>query len=177
MALRIADVFEGGVHQDGGQGALGEPELANAQIHHLVESRLDSENDKLAAESAGKMHRGLAVADHRDIQQRSNFGQARILHRADGEDIVAFGLRAKGIVEDELNVQRHHVRVDHDLCWGVRSVDAFRHAREGDFDARTGDQACALCQTFEIRWNATAFHQTLIPDAHCKSLHPPGRMR
>ena len=118
------------------------------------------------------MHRGLAVADHRDIQQRSNFGQARILHRADGEDIVAFGLRAKGIVEDELNVQRHHVRVDHHLCRGVGSVDAFWHAREGDFDARTGDQASALCQTFEISWNATAFHQTLIPDAHCKSLHP-----
>ena len=69
LALRIADIPEGGIHQYGGQRALGEPELANAQIHHLVESRLKSDNDKLAAKRAGKMHRGLAVADDGNIQQ------------------------------------------------------------------------------------------------------------
>ena len=51
--------------------------------------------DEAAAEQAGEMHRRLAVADHRDVDQRARLLDRRVLHRAEREDVVAFGFSAR----------------------------------------------------------------------------------
>ncbi len=112
------------------------------------------------------MHRRLAVADHRDVDERARLLDRRVLHRAEREHVVALGLRAQGVVEDELRVQRCDVRIDHHFGGRVLAVDAFGHAVQVDLGARTRHRADPLAHAVEIGRHAAGVEQALVPDLH-----------
>src|SRR5688572_7631357 len=115
------------------------------------------------------MHRRLAVADHRDVYERARLLDRRVLHRAEREDVVALGLRAQGIVENELRVERRDIGIDHHFGRRVPAVDAFGHAVQVDFRARARDRADSLAHAIEIGRHTAGVEQALVPDLHHSS--------
>ena len=173
IRLRLTDLVEGRLHQHGRQGPRREPEALDAQVHHLVEARLEREHHEAAAERAREMHGRLAVADHRNIDQRTRLFERGVLHRADGEHLVTLGLGLERVVEDALDVQRHQVGVDHDVGGNMLAVGAFGHAGEVHLDPRARHLARTRGEAVEIRRHAAAVDQALVPDAHFEL---PGRL-
>ena len=82
------------------------------------------------------------------------------------EHVVALGLRAQGVVENELRVQRRDVRIDHHFGRRALAVDALGHAVQVDFRARARDRADSLAHAIEIGRHTAGVEQALVPDLH-----------
>src|SRR2546429_8699344 len=69
----------GALHQHRRQRALGKPEPLHPRVQHLIEALAERDDHEATAEQASEMHRRLAVADHRDLEQRARLLDRRVL--------------------------------------------------------------------------------------------------